>query len=157
MALAGGGGHIVPDGLVFFKGANFGVTSNQMFTQGTANNRACVFVREQVNGAGRYVAYNVKNWVDPAYGIPIPTGCTKVTVDCPSLQCAINTHKDINGTVYAVNNGYWSSTGGETNYDLASYIANGATHISIGFRNSSNTTIMNYTIDSTTVRIYFDI
>lgn len=153
---AAGGGHVYPENLVFFKGCNFGINGTRMYTNGGDNKRACVFLRTQINGAGEYVAASVAGWTDPAYGIPIPAGCTKITVDCPDLQCAINSHKDINGNVYAVNGGYWSTTGGETDYDLSSYIANGATHVSIGFRNSTNTNLMGMTIDGTTVDIYFD-
>lgn len=155
-ASGGGGGHVYPTGLTFFKGCNFTISGTKMYTINTNTKRACVFLREQINGAGQYDTLNVSGWVDPAYGIPIPSGCTKVTVDCPNLQTRINAHKDINGSVYAVDAGNWSSTGGSINYDLSTFIASGATHLSIGFRNSTDTDLMSMTIDSSTVDIYFD-
>lgn len=146
-----------PEGIVFFKGANFSIQYNKVYTNGSNVNRACAFVRTQIANACKYTAVSVTGWQDPAYGIHIPSGCTKMSVVCQNLQCAINVHKDISeSTAYEIDGGSWSATGGVVDYDLTSFIAAGATHVSIGFRNASNTSLSGYTIDENTVQIYFD-
>ncbi len=122
------------------------------------NTRASAYLAEQYNNAVEYVIQYTdatRSYPSPSYPLYIPTNATKITVACPGLCCAINAHKDENGVVTTINSGYWSSVGGETDYDLSAYIAEGATHVSIGFRNSANTSIANVTIDSTTVAISF--
>lgn len=139
----------------YFKGANFGLTNGKMYTSVYDIKRACAFLPIQINGGVKYEAANITGWTYDAYPFPILDGVTKITVSCQDLCCAINVHKDLNGTVYAVDNGHWSNVGGETDYDLTTFIANGATHLSIGFKNSANTSLANTTIDSSTVSISF--
>ena len=142
--------------LTFFKGCNTLIKNNKMWTGAYDTSRACAYLTESINGAVQYVIdpYNTE-FTDTAFAIPIQPNCTKITVNCPDLCCAINVNKEVDGVVTAVDNGYWSDVGGETNYDLSTFIANGATHISIGFKNSSGTSIMETTIDSTIVSISF--
>ena len=147
--------------LTFFKGCNTLVRSSKMWTGGYDTSRACAYLTESINGAVQYEVDSAdpggiaELFTDTAFAFPIQPNCTKVTVACPDLCCAINVHRCSDNFVYAVDNGHWSNVGGETNYDLSTFIANGATHLSIGFKNSSNTSIMETTIDSTTVTISF--
>ena len=144
--------------LTFYKGCNPAPNGGVVTASSKDTKRACAFIQEQVNNGTEYVINrtNLPDFPNPAYPIPIPSGCTKVTVSCLNLRCAINTHKDNGTSVTVINSGYWPTVdGGVTDYNLASYIASGATHISIGFRNSSNSDITGYTIDNTTVQVVF--
>lgn len=154
---SGGGGHVYPEGLEFYIGASFYIQNDSVYTDTYNNKRACAFVRTQVNNACQYTHGTLSGWTDPAYGIPIPPGCTKLTCLCENLQFAANVHRDVDSnTAYEVDSGFWSATGGTENYDLTSFIASGATHVSLAFKNASNTSLTGYTIDENTVQIYFD-
>lgn len=126
-----------------------------MYTTGNDVKRACAFITASIDGGVVYDSSKVTGFTETAYPFPILPGITKVTVNCPNLLCAINCHHDENGVVTQVDDGHWSAVGGETNYDISSFVANGATHVSIGFKNSANTSLAGTTIDSTTVAISF--
>ena len=143
--------------IYFYKGGNTAVSNGKITITGYTNTRAMIYLTSQVNGAVQYTFSSMQGHEYPevAYPLAIPSGATKITVSCSGLCCAINAHKDLNGTATQINSGYWSEAGGETNYDLSSYIASGATHVSIGFKNTSNSSLADTTIDSTTVSISF--
>lgn len=146
----------------FFNGANpsylqnlnkYGLEAAVSYT----NTRASAYLDASYNGGVKYENYSdtIYSYPEPSYPLYIPEGATKITVSCTGLCCAINVHKDLNGSATLIDSGSWSNVGGVTNYDLTSYISQGATHVSIGFKNSSNTSLANTTIDATTVSISF--
>ena len=143
----------------FFIGCNAQVQDSSMKVNTVDYKRAMAYLTSQYNGGKIYtIAAGVVaiGLTDDVYPLYIPDGATKITVSCPDLSCAINVHKDENDVVTGIDGGSWSAVGGVTDYDLSSYIAQGATHLSIGFKNGSNTSLEGTTIDNTTVTIRFD-
>lgn len=122
------------------------------------NIRATAFLTEQYQNAPEYEIDSTltsKGFPVPAYGLFIPNGATKVTVSCSGLCCAIAPYAVEDGYATLIDNGHWSEVGGETNYDLSTFISQGANCISLGFKNSSNSSLADTTIDSTTVQVSF--
>lgn len=155
----------------FFKGANTNVYSDgQIVNYGSSGipqaigdnaARAFAYVSEPVNGGTRITTPTgtgaVTNFPSNAYPMPIPDGATKLSISCTGLLVATTIVKENgDGTELRLGNtGGWSEVGGFANFDLTEMLAQGATHIMPGFKNSSDTTLANTTIDSTTVQITF--
>ena len=150
------GGYSYP-ALSFCKDGNTSITNGKMQLNAVNVTRAFIYRDSPICGGVQYTKNSgLSSYTMPvAFPLYIPYGATKISVICPNLSCAINVHEDIDGTVTAVDNGYWSELGGETDYDLSTFIANGATHLSIGLKNADGTSLAGVTIDSTTVQVIF--
>lgn len=148
----------------FFIGSSASSANNKIYLGGYDNKRAIAYCIESFGDipaididSSKRAALVAAGWVDPKYAPPIPSGVTKISVQLQAdLCCAVQVYKCENGIVTSISGGSWSDGGGVTDYDLSTFVASGATHFMLLFKNTGNTSLSGYTIDSSTVEILFD-